>query len=63
MEVRIKSDDKEFLLYLSSDSEKLDTAVTLTDNKMNVIIDSASNGDTIQVKLDKNSTEIEINKI
>jgi hypothetical protein len=63
LEVQIKNNDKEFLLYLSSDSERIDTAISLTDNKMKVIIDSASNGETIQVKLDTNATDIEISKI
>lgn len=60
LEVQIKSDDKQFLLYLSSDSERLDTAISLTDDKLKVIINSASNGETIQVKLNEESTEIEI---
>lgn len=63
LNVKIKSDNKEFTLYLSSDSERIDMAISLTEDKIKLVVDSAPNGGVIHVNLEKNSTDIDINKL
>ena len=64
LEIQIKdNDNKEFLLYISTDSERLDAAITMIDDKLEMIIDQVKHGKTIQVELAKNSDRLEINEI
>ncbi|WP_299762375.1 hypothetical protein [uncultured Pontibacter sp.] len=63
LQIRIKEGEKEFSLYVSSDTERVDTAIKMIDDQIDDIVAQANHGNTIRLALDRNSVNIEINKI
>jgi len=63
IEVKVKQDDMELLLYISSTPENLDLTIDLTNQKMEFIFNLIDKESFVQVILSKNGSELEINKM
>jgi len=63
LHVQLKDSNKEVLLYISAESDRIDSAISMTDEQIEIIVKNAKPNQTIHIKLDKGSTSLDISDL